>query len=83
MPDLKEVLMHLGNKLVTEHHYDPAMRGVASSGVNDHAMMGRTTLVIDYFTRWINGHPEAQAVLRELGYEWSMPKRRISTEAAE
>jgi len=63
-PDLKRVLMELGNKLVTEHQHDPNSDVVQS------------TRPITVFTKWLNSNMEAQVVLRELGYEWSMPKWR-------
>lgn len=63
-PDLKSVLMILGNTLVTEHGFDPAY----SDG-------DRSTNLIKRFTDWVNSHPEAQSVLLELGFNWSMPKK--------
>jgi hypothetical protein len=67
MTDLKEVLMHLGNKLVTEHGYNPAT-GMPDDRVN-------STHPIKSFTVWMNEHPEAQEVLNELGFKWSMPQK--------
>lgn len=59
-PDLKKVLMELGNKLVQEHGYLP--------GYNPHHL---STDAIVGFTRWINNHAEAHQVLEELGLRWS------------
>lgn len=64
LPDLKEVLMHLGNKLVTEHGHDP----------NSDCL--QSTRPITEFTKWLNSNSDARVVLRELGYDWSMPKWR-------
>jgi hypothetical protein len=61
--DLKRVLMELGNRLVTEHHFDPAT--VPFSREN-------STYRIKQFTDWVNSTPETRAVLQELGFEWSM-----------
>ncbi len=76
MTDLKEVLMHLGNKLVTEHGYDPAMRSRADRNVHEIELCANATDVINTFTIWMNEHPEAQEVLQELGFKWSMPKKK-------
>jgi len=67
MPDLKEILMKLGNKLVLERGYKPATDSILSP---------KSTHMIKDFTNWINEHPEAQEVLEELGFNWSMPYRK-------
>jgi hypothetical protein len=68
--DLKRILMELGNKLVMEHHYEPAV-GWCDDCVNN-------THPIKKFTEWVNEHPKVQEVLRELGLEWSLrPLARV------
>jgi hypothetical protein len=62
MLDLKEILMNLGNKLVLEHGYEPACWSDTKNN----------TSAIKDFTVWMNEHPDAQEVLRELGFNWSM-----------
>jgi len=57
--NLKLVLMQLNNRLVTEYGYGSA-----------HLLSGG--LVIDQFTKWIDGNPHAQEILAEIGVEWSM-----------
>lgn len=64
-PNLKLILMELGNKLVTEHGAVPQM--VASSPTKK---VG--TGPICEFTEFINNTPAAQQVLAELGVEWPM-----------
>ena len=61
-PNLKLILMQMGNKLVTEHGFDTVGDCLQCS---EH---------ITEFTRWVNSVPEAQQCLRELGVEWPMPK---------
>lgn len=68
-PDLKEVLMKLGNTLVTEYGYNPAV-GSSLDAKED------STGIVKLFTDWMNAHPEAQEVLLQLGFNWSMPKKK-------
>ena len=60
--NLKMILMQLGNKLVTEHGFDPRSKDLHSC-----------TKIQD-LTKWINEVPEAQQCLRELDVEWPMAK---------
>jgi len=70
--NLKLLLMNLGNKLVTERGFDPAVS--AASGFS----LPRTdTLAIKCFTDWLNHCTAAQEVLAELGVEWPVtPQQR-------
>ena len=60
--NLKEILMLLGNGLVTEHQFAPA-GGFADPGEP-------STQPITDFTEWLNNCPEAQRVLEGLGVQW-------------
>lgn len=60
-PNLKLILMQLGNKLVTERRFNP---GAAAVGPEP------STMPITIFTRWLNETPDAQEVLDELGIDW-------------
>lgn len=72
--DLKEMLMQLGNKLVMEHRYSPSYQyGLSNCFPTDIQL--KSTTIIKLFTDWINTHTEAQEVLAELGFNWSMPKK--------
>jgi hypothetical protein len=62
--DLKAVLMNLGNKLVTEHGYNPGFYNTYS-----------TKPIVD-FTNFLNESPEARVILQELGLEWSMVEKK-------
>ena len=62
--NLKRVLMELGNKLVTEHHFNPGWSSEVPS-----------TAPITDFTNWLNENPEVQVVLEEMGIEWSVVQR--------
>ena len=59
--DLKFILMELGNRLVLDYRFEP------STGSGD-----KCTQTIRELTEFINKSPEAQDILNELGYEWSM-----------
>ncbi len=60
--NLKLTLMDVGNKLVTEHGFDPS------------GSVQQSCTPIREFTEWVNAMPEVQQVLREMGIEWPMPK---------
>lgn len=62
MINLKEILMVLGNRLVTERKYFPS-----SVGENEGLV---STRPITAFTNWINETPDAQQILSELGFIW-------------
>lgn len=51
----------LGNKLVQEYHFEPAIGRFLNN---------RNTHPIKVFIDWINHNPEIQQVLKELGYDW-------------
>ena len=57
--NLKRVLMELGNRLVTDHRYNPGFLPEPPS----------TAPIVD-FTNWLNQDPKARAILAELGVEW-------------
>lgn len=60
MPDLKKVLMELGNRLVKDYGFDPPDRSA-----NDHS-----TYAVLKLTEYLNRVTEAREVLKELGYDW-------------
>jgi hypothetical protein len=64
--DLKEVLMKMGNNLVTRHGFGPHAGG-------DRDPTWRNTCPIGDLAVFINHHEEAREVLRDLGFDWSMP----------
>lgn len=64
MVDLKEVLMNLGNKLVTERGMEPSIGPI-------NTLYG--TQPIEAFARFLNEHEDAREVLQNLGFNWSMP----------
>ena len=74
MTDLKMVLMQLGNKLVTEHKFDPATQRRLFTGDEREVVTleKNSTAAIKAFTDFMNANPAAQAVLKELGFDWSM-----------
>ena len=63
-PNLKKILMELGNKLVLEYRYEPY------SGAEPTTQ--KTTRPITLLTEWINRYPEAQQALEDIGVEWPM-----------
>jgi hypothetical protein len=72
-PNLKLLLMQLGNKLVTEHGFQPsnhmtAQRVLVGVGENH-------TTMIHAFTEWLNRVPEGQEVLKEMGIAWPVVER--------
>ncbi len=66
--DLKAVLMELGDRLV-ERGFEPAAVRYRPESFEGH----RSTQMVAMFTAWLNHSPEAQQVLRELGFHWSQP----------
>jgi hypothetical protein len=64
-PDLKRILMELGNAMVLEHSFRPAIG-------DRHGSVGYHTECIRCFTEWVNYHPEAIEELKKLGFDWSM-----------
>ena len=67
MPNLKQILMMLGNRLVLEYGYNPA-------AIHDSDNMQTNTVPIKEFTDFLNNSPEARAILRELGLNWSIDR---------
>ena len=60
--NLKEVLMTLGNRLVTERGFDPGSvkaRDVSAS-----------TKPISEFTEWLNNTDDARGILASMGIDW-------------
>jgi hypothetical protein len=53
--------MELGNELVLEHGFDPAM---------DQPVSNQNTQAIKNFAEWLNSTPEARQVLAQKGVEW-------------
>ena len=68
-PNLKAVLMELGNRLVTEHGWEPA------AGAWVRVPAGDQTGLIAGLTQQINDSQEMQVALFDLGVEWPMPKK--------
>ena len=66
-PDLKLLLMELGNRLVTEHGWEPA------AGAWVRVPAGDQTGLIVALTEQINAKPAMQESLTALGVEWPMP----------
>jgi hypothetical protein len=53
--------MELGNELVLNRGFDPAM---------DQPVDNRNTQAIKNFAEWLNNTPEAREILTEKGFEW-------------
>ena len=79
--NLKQQLMILGNRLVTECGFDPAnsvtQMADALERIGQPKIAGwmrrdtdKTTQPIVAFTNWLNNTPEAQEILAEAGIEW-------------
>lgn len=68
-PNLKQILMELGNKLVTEHGFEPAT-GMWAKANN--------TVAIKDFTDWVNASPQAQQALADMGVDWPVVKKKQS-----
>lgn len=66
--DLKELLMRMGNTLVYEYGYEPAT-ATRTPGVP-------STHIVKEFTVWMNENPDAQEVLKRLGLDWSMLRKK-------
>lgn len=64
--NLKQILMELGNRLVTERGFNPA---IATADPN-------STRPIAEFTKWLNSTPEARMILREMGVYWPVVETR-------
>lgn len=75
-PDLKRVLMELGNELVTEHKFDPS--GPLSEITRVGLASDYSTMPVTIFTEWLNQHPPAREVLAKRGLAWSMPEKKGS-----
>jgi len=82
-PDLKEVLMHLGNALVLTHGFKPSHRVVLRpcevpeeftflSLVSQGGLFEGDTSPLVLLSVWFNSSPEARAALKDLGYDWRM-----------
>lgn len=63
----KKTFMVIGNRLVQEHGFDPAIEGMT------YAQCDRSTTALRILTEFFNQHPEARQLLHELGGEWPMP----------
>ena len=83
LPDLKELLMHLGNALVQTHGFEPSYRVVLRpcevpeeftflSLVSQGGLFEGDTSPLVLLSVWFNSSPEARAALRGLGYDWRM-----------
>lgn len=61
MTNLKQLLMELGNELVLDEGFEPAM---------GQPVADNNTQPIKDFTVWLNNTPEARQILAEKGFEW-------------
>lgn len=77
--NLKEVLMVLGNRLVTERRFDPANAEFTNLDDAETVFCDSTTEPIKFFTDWLNHNPDAQEILAEMGVEWPVVNREGST----
>jgi hypothetical protein len=79
--NLKQALMELGNRLVTERGYlsapqrMPSKSDKISEGIVVEASMlvlvrPKSTEMIARFTEWLNENPDAREILQEMGVEW-------------
>jgi len=68
---LKKTFMEAGNRLVTEHSFDPAM--IPQEELNRLLeSYGNSTVPLMLVSEWINRNPEVRLVLEELGFNWEM-----------
>ena len=65
-PDLKRVLMELGNRLVTDHGWEP----VAGAGARTCGQTRDHTGLVAGLTQQINDSPAMREVLTALGFDW-------------
>ena len=65
-PDLKAVLMELGNRLVIEHGWEPA------AGAWVRVPAGDQTGLVAGLTQQINDSQEMRELLDQLGFDWSI-----------
>ena len=63
-PNLKGVLMELGNRLVTEHGWEPAGRAWQRVPAGNH------TGLIAGLTQQLNDSQEMRELLNEFGFDW-------------
>lgn len=59
--NIKQILMELGNRLVTEKRFVPGRMATTDE---------KSTAPIIAFTEWMNDTPEAVEALEELGHDW-------------
>jgi hypothetical protein len=71
-PDLKLLLMELGNSLVIDHGWDPPCAASFLS-VSPLARQNNSTELVAALTEQINAKPAMQESLTALGVEWPMP----------
>jgi hypothetical protein len=67
--NLKRLLMEFGNKLVGQG-YDPS--GPMPADLKQALQEDHSTEPITTLTTWVNAHPEAQSVLKQMGIDWPM-----------
>ena len=65
-PDLKRMLMELGNRLVTDHGWEP----VAGAGARTCGQTRDHTGLIAGLTQQINDNREMRELLNEFGFDW-------------
>jgi hypothetical protein len=69
--NLKQVLMEMGNKLVTQHGFAPSI--AHRQTVESQPQHLHSTHWIGVLTEAINQSPEMRYVLSDLGIDWPMP----------
>jgi hypothetical protein len=69
--DLKRLLMRMGNKLVTDHGFNPSI--AHKRAVEEQPEHLHSTHWIGVLTEAINQSREMRLVLSDLGIDWPMP----------
>lgn len=70
--DLKRFLMEFGNRLVTEHGFDPG--GPVPPEIREALRTDHSTETLILVAEWLNLHPEIHPIMKEMGVQWPMPK---------
>jgi len=72
--NLKGVLMELGNRLVTDHGWEP----VAGAGARTCGQTRDHTGLVAGLTKQINDSPAMREVLTALGFDWPIIEKEVS-----
>lgn len=68
--NLKLLLIEFGNRLVTDLGYEQS--GAMPEDLKQELKGDHSTEPITVFTLWLNEHPEARKVLKDMGIDWPM-----------